>query len=321
MDWTLSHFLGVGAILMFAATLQSAVGFGFGLLAVPSMMFLGLTAPEAIAVAGFTSSIQAGVAVYKLRKAIPWRMMAPRLAVGLIGLIPGLWLLDQMNAMGQTVAKQIIGAVVLAAVITQALLRIKPRDEMHAGWGYGALFAGGILSGSAGMGGPPIVLWAFAHHWNNDRLRGILLLCFPTLMLPQLAYMAYRYDTVGPTILKSAAYVPLMFASTIVGLRIGKPFSRQVLRRTAYVLLSVTGLAGLTNPWWSPLIGHAAQKPHAANSATNSDAESHIDTLGAMPKTDVPPSPPANGDGNTPAPDRRSDTAPASPPGLVSPNE
>ena len=47
----------------------------------------------------------------------------------------------------------------------------------------------GVLAGLCGMGGPPLVLWAMAHDWPTQRIRGFLFAPGASAIIPVLRGM------------------------------------------------------------------------------------------------------------------------------------
>ena len=65
--------VAVGILLWFSSMLQSAVGFAFGLFAVPMMLWLGLDPQEVVAIVLGAAFLQTASGVYHLRRHVPWR--------------------------------------------------------------------------------------------------------------------------------------------------------------------------------------------------------------------------------------------------------
>jgi uncharacterized membrane protein YfcA len=117
---------------------------------------------------------------------------------------------------------------------------------MHWGWGGVAFLGSGFLAGICGMGGPPLVLWAVAHDWPTQRIRGFLCATFATSIPIQIVLLAVTF---GMPILwyvaVGIALLPLVYAGSAVGLPVGNRFASPALRRVAFAVLFATGVSAL----------------------------------------------------------------------------
>ena len=162
---------GLGVVLMSASMLQSVTGFGFGLFAVPSLIWLGLSLPEAIAVSLSSVLVQTLHGTVHLRKEVKWRAVATSTVVRCLFLPVGVFTLLQMTVLTPEQVKQVVGGILLIAVIAQWVLRVEARERLHPGLDLLAFSASGFTSGLCGMGGPPLVLWVMSKPWNGTQTR------------------------------------------------------------------------------------------------------------------------------------------------------
>jgi len=79
------------------------VGVGGGFIMTPSLMFLGIPAPVAVATGAsqIAASSFSGIMTQTRRKAVDWRMGALLSAGGIVGSISGVWLFERLLRLGQ----------------------------------------------------------------------------------------------------------------------------------------------------------------------------------------------------------------------------
>jgi len=145
--------------------------------------------------------------------------------------------------------RQCVGGLLVLLVLVQTFSRIKPREHLHTGWGILAGSAAGFLGGLMNIGGPPMVLWAYAHNWTQQRLRVALvagsLPCFPL----QVALLFWRFGTpIGIPLLIGLAFAPLALLGMKIGLELGHRFHIRILRAAVMTALILMGLCYLLAP-------------------------------------------------------------------------
>ena len=249
-DVTFVQALIGGAVVVFCSSLQSAVGFGFSLFAVPLLlMTLGLPLPYIVTIAMAASTAQRCVTVAKLHSSVDWRQLRIMIVVGICALPVGLLFLRMVSGQSQTFTRQCVGALILVAMGMRLALRVKPHKHIWGGWGIIASFFGGILNGFANIGGPPMVLWLYAHDWPRDRLRATIL-CWSLPMVPfQLALLLHSFGgQVVRAALLAVCYMPLALGGGLLGHVLGKRVDKNQLRAVATFLLILIGLYNVLHP-------------------------------------------------------------------------
>ncbi len=246
MNMELFDIIAAGVIIFLAGMLQSIVGFGYALFATPLLVWIGLPLPSVITLVATCSMLQAMVGVRSLRAVVPWRLSLTATGVRLAGLLLGLLMLTRLVVLDKDQIRAVIGVILCVLVTVQVLWRPRPVSKLHPSWAGLAFTGSGVLAGLCGMGGPPLVLWAMAHDWPTQRIRGFLFATFATSIPIQLALLALTF---GMPILWYAAIglalLPLVYAGSVVGLPVGNRFAGPVLRRVAYAVLFATGASAI----------------------------------------------------------------------------
>lgn len=232
--------------------LQGAVAFGFGLLIVPLLMIIGLPVPMVLTVSLICTAFQALSGVHRLRHAVPWRVVGVSFLVRAMTLLAGIWVLTHLADCPMDSIKFWVGAVVLLLAIVQSIWQPRPRPRLHPVWDGLAFASSGFTGGLCAMGGPPLVLWVMAHDWPTDRTRAFLFAAFMSTVPLQIGVL---YWTFGHDVLRGLGWglllSPAVLAGSWVGLRVGERFSKALLRRLAFVVLSAIAL----NSMYPKLIG------------------------------------------------------------------
>jgi uncharacterized membrane protein YfcA len=245
----ISALIAIAVVLMLGSALQSAAGFGFGMFAIPLLILLGSESYEAIAIIGICSTAQALAGLWTLRRDVSWVLVAVLVAIIATTLPVGVWVLDKVASLEAARVGQVFGAIVLTALLAQWLWRIRPRDHLHWGWAAGAGIVSGFMSGLAGMGGPPLVMWVMAHRWTNQRSRATLWAMIAGLTPFQMLFLYLRFgDDVVGAMGEGVLLAPLTLLGLLPGLWIGHRIPKPVLRQLSYVILLLISLYAILQP-------------------------------------------------------------------------
>jgi hypothetical protein len=164
--------ISIVSIVLSAAFLQGLTGFGFGLIALPLLgLFLDIKTivPLMILLAVIISIYLS----FCLRKSINLKCAFTLLAASLTGIPLGVYALKQISPQGLSIC---VGVIMVAFTSYQLLVRPNPRPfgrrlTVLAG------FCSGVLGGSLGVSGPPVIIYTTLQPWPKDRAKATLA-CF-----------------------------------------------------------------------------------------------------------------------------------------------
>jgi uncharacterized membrane protein YfcA len=246
----LQFIITAAVVLVLGSALQSAAGFGFGMFAIPLLIMCGAESYEAIAILSICGTVQTIIGVYTLRRHVHWRQVAGMILLAGAMLPLGVWTLHGIvQCCPVTTIRQIFGAIVLCAVLAQWWWRMRPRDHLHWGWGAAATVLCGYMSGLAGMGGPPVVMWVMAHRWSNQRSRATLWTLFTGLTPFQFFFLTRQFgDEVLIAYRDGALLSPVMLLGILPGLWIGHRIPKPLLRQMSYAILLLISLYAILQP-------------------------------------------------------------------------
>ncbi|MEH6472207.1 MAG: sulfite exporter TauE/SafE family protein [Halopseudomonas sp.] len=204
-------------IVMLSSLVQTAIGFGMGLIAVP---FLILIDPEMVpAPIIMIAFVQLAISAWVHRSDIEWNPLLLATIARIPGTALAVWL---MSVTGTDGIKIFIACAVFAAVaISLFKINAEPNTPNHLIAGF---FSG--LSGTAtGIGGPPMAL--LYQYQPADFVRANLSAFFAIGSLVSLAGMAMG----GLLTLQSWVYFVYFLPATLAGVWLGMR-SRHLLRPT-----------------------------------------------------------------------------------------
>ncbi len=247
---------------------QGALGFGSAIVALPILVWGGLTLPVAVAAVLVSVVVQTAEGTWRFRDALVPRDVGVMLVLRMIGLPVGLALMVWLAALEPGQVRQAVGVVVLLAVALVAWDGAGGRSRREATargpvehedpkaprlarrlWTAVAGVGSGLMAGAVGMGGPALVLWANTMPWNARRTR-VFLWCSFLLVSPlQLALMGWRFGSpIGWGALAGLAATPAVVAAGWLGSNAGDRLSPRQFRAAGLVLLALMGLASVVGP-------------------------------------------------------------------------
>ena len=106
------QLIAIGIIFFFSSILQGAVGFAFGLFAVPMLVWAGVNLSEAVAITSVSIFIQVLTSTYQLRIHIKWKEVRLATLVRYFTVPIGIVLLLALDTMDKTQVKQILGSII-----------------------------------------------------------------------------------------------------------------------------------------------------------------------------------------------------------------
>jgi uncharacterized protein len=248
LDPQVTQYVLMASVLAAAAILQGTVGFAYALLATPLLTCIGLPLPQILAMVATASLVQCVVGVRQLGPDVPWPLVVSGTLIRYAGTLAGSLVLLCMVALPRDLLRLAVGGIVLAIVLAQLALRVRPADKLHPAWAWVAFSTSGVLAGLTGMGGPPIVMWATAHDWPMRRVRGFLFAIFAFALPFHLLLLWLRVPADTLRGMRDGFYLtPLVLLSSVAGVWLGNRVPGQWMRAAIYGVL-IASAAGLAVP-------------------------------------------------------------------------
>ncbi|WP_343560763.1 sulfite exporter TauE/SafE family protein [Kiloniella sp. b19] len=246
----LKTLLIIMGVLMTASFIQGAVGFAFGLFALPMLAFIGVSPMIMVALLSTTGSIQLMTSLSKVRSHINFREVTKPIIIRAISIPLGVYLLHLSQNLGKEDIQQAVGVLILVIIAIQLVFSAQPRDSIHPHWGTLAFSLSGITQGMASLGGPTLVLWVIAHNWSNQRIRAYLFAAMLGSSPFQFAFLFYAFGTsIMPAIVLGLIAAPAVIAGAWLGVKAGHGLSASRLRSIAMVILSIIAVISIAKPY------------------------------------------------------------------------
>ncbi len=236
------HVMAVMALIGVAATLSSLAGFAFSALCGAMLFHLNDDPVQVVQILITCSIANQAAMTWSIRTDIDWRALLPYLAGGTLGLIPGIWILlnvDRglyMHVLGAFLA--INGAYRLLGKPV-VLSRKSPLLETIIG------FLSGIAGGAAGFPSAFLAVWAAMQGWDKRRQRALLQ---PVILILQVAALlgvalARLAHTAGPAFDPATLlYIPASLLGTSLGMALYRNLTDRQFGKAVNLLMLASGL-------------------------------------------------------------------------------
>lgn len=256
-----------GSIILFAASLiQSLTGFGFGLVAVPLLLFV-LPSQQAVVVGMILSTFSFLLHGLQSYRQARWDLIRKLLLISIPGLVLGVFFSGSLNSV---FIKGIVGVVLIIYVIGQwlqlhrkRLIQVREGDLSYEresvqekliqnnSWQfYMAGFLSGILNGLAAIPGPPIVA-VLVKYLNKDTFQATSVHFF---ILQYMMSLGTRL-IIQENILNLSLIVLMlgMALPIILGHWVGQPIRQRIneenFKKLVFTLLLVIGVTSAWEPF------------------------------------------------------------------------
>ena len=236
----LATLIGLNLVFAVAGTVATLSGFGFALIAVPFAAAL-LPPSQAIPSVLVVWVPLAVMLTVRYRR----HMSLPRLAWLFAGAVVGMTLGVRLLAtVPSHVMRAAIGYVTLGLCL---MLLVKPgRPLKHErGWQPVVGLLSGILGGSCGIPGPPVVLFGLKQDWEFQGLRADLIGYFLVINLYQLA-LCSGYDLLNSlTLTMGLSSLPGALGGYFLGVWLSPHVSQARFRRLAFGIVIVGAVTAI----------------------------------------------------------------------------
>lgn len=225
-------------IFLLAAFVQSAVGFGFGMVCMGLLPVL-LPMGEAVTTTVLLSALNCAVLFWRLRAGLRREEIVPLLAGAVVGAPIGVVALKHLDPrwLVLVVSVALMGYAVWGLASRGALLpRGTPRFALPVG------IVAGVLGGAAGTSGPPAVMYLSWRALPREVTAATLQTLFLALAVVQIGGYAITDQLTAASVLRAAWALPAIAAGLFVGQLVFKRLSGPGFRRATLVGLLVLGV-------------------------------------------------------------------------------
>lgn len=239
----IGEIVTIALILFLGSILQSVVGFAFALFAIPLVVWVGISLPNTLAIVGTSAFLQAVFGTKHLYADVPWKSVIFAMILRVPATLGGLLILHYLSTLSAEHIKFIVGCLLCGIVGLRLIWNVKPVESLHPLWGLLAFSSSGLLAGSCGMGGFPLVVWATSHNWTTGKIRGFLFAIFVGTLPIQLImlYITFGHDVIWGFVVGGLLSFCVV-GGTSLGLALGNRIPPHILRTIAYILLLMIAL-------------------------------------------------------------------------------
>ena len=240
MDW-----IYLSIITFAAATIQSATGFGFGLIAVPVFLLL-LGSAEAIQMVMIIILCLSMLDWIKLRGKAS-RALLNRLCIGMaLGFPFGIIIYNMVNLPG---LKAIIALVILIFSIQNLVRLLNKRqlpdrhdDKPNSGMTLFTGYVSGLMSTSLAMPGPAVMLYLVHQGYEKTLIRATILTYFVFAYSGSILLQSMLVGISQATWLNSFSLVPVGLVGVMSGHYLAHKINQRLFKHLVLSILILTAL-------------------------------------------------------------------------------
>jgi uncharacterized membrane protein YfcA len=232
--------LPIFVLATFAGALVAGLsGFAFGLVAASIWLYVLSPLQTATLIVAFGLIVQ-GFAVWKLRRALDWRKLAPFVLGAALGVPVGVFILTWANPVHARIG---IG-VFLVLYSLYALFRpaIAPLKAGGAAADAGIGFLNGVLGGITGLAGILVTIWCGLRGWPKDVQRTVFQPVAVATFLMSALWIGAKGAITADTIKLFLIGLPALLAGTWLGLKLFGRLDEAMFRKVVLVLLLASGV-------------------------------------------------------------------------------
>jgi uncharacterized protein len=226
-------------IATFAGALIAGVtGFAFGLVAAALWLHVLTPVQTATLIIAFGLIVQ-GYAVFRLRRAIVWRRLAPFIIGAAFGVPAGVAVLgwaDPAHVRAATGAFLILYSI-------YALLRPSLAPIAHGGAAAdaGVGFLNGVLGGMTGLAGILVTIWCTVRGWPKDEQRAVFQPVGVSIFAMSAAWLGARGALSVDIAWLFLIGLPALALGTWLGFKLYGRLDEATFRKVVLVLLLISG--------------------------------------------------------------------------------
>ncbi len=229
--------IAVAIIIFFGALVQSSIGFGFALVAMPLLVsLLGIhTAAPLVALAALFLEI--GI-LLRYREAFNFQVVKYLIMGAVVGIPLGVLAVRGIDGV---IVNRILGLIVIGYALYALVAPALP-EFAGRGWAHFFGFLAGILGGAYNTGGPPVVIYGNCRGWKPDEFKGNLQGFFLVSGIVVIASHALSGNYTADVWQNLLYALPGLVLGTAAGFILSKRINPDLFRKAVLFALIVLGL-------------------------------------------------------------------------------
>lgn len=218
------------------AVAQRVTGMGFGLVAAP-FLILVIGGFAGVLVVNVCAALTSAAILTRLWREVDWARWRVLVAGALIGIVPGAWLVSVAPGEWLDV---VVGLLVVLGLGSALLIR-RPFNGGQGGTLLASGAVGGLMSVTAGVGGPAVSTYAVATGWQQRAFAATMQPYALTIGLVSVSTKLALNPTASP--LSAGAWGGVLLTCAI-GVVVGERLQHRISQVTTRRLLVALALAG-----------------------------------------------------------------------------
>lgn len=156
-------------IIFIAGFTQGFTGFGSALIMLPILTILSgvKTVVPLVILLGLCINV---ILLPQVFRHVYWKRIITLLTANVPGILVGVYILKTMS----TGFLELVIGVLLVAFPSYLMSRGVPQQEVASGWVWPVGFLSGVLGGSVGAGGPPVIIYTAMQPWSKHVIKSTL---------------------------------------------------------------------------------------------------------------------------------------------------
>jgi hypothetical protein len=232
----------IAAVFFFAFVVRGMSGFGAGMIAVPLLAFV-IPLQLAVPLCSLLVFVLFVILVIRDRREVVWSELRLLVPPTIVGALAGLWLFAILDnrmlvMMLGTFLVLYAGYMLAVSVLGLPQLRCSQRWALPVGF-FGSFFD--TLFG--GGGGTLVVIYINARGIGRAGFRATVAALWFTEMIARIGGYAWAGFYNAQTLLLFVLLLPLMWAGTVVGERLGNRVGSETFARILAVMLLASGVS------------------------------------------------------------------------------
>lgn len=232
----------VAAVVLLAFTVRGMSGFGAGMIAVPLLAFV-MPLQMAVPLSSLLVFVLFVVLLVRDRRQVDWPELRLLLPPTIVGAVAGLWLFAVLD--NRMLVALLGGFLVLYSLYMLAVSLLGlPQLRCSARWSWPAGFFGSFFDTLfGGGGGTLVVIYVNARGLARNAFRATVAALWFFEMIARIAGYAWSGYYDGATITLFLLMLPLMWAGTLAGERLGNRVDAETFSRMLAAMLLASGVS------------------------------------------------------------------------------
>lgn len=224
-------------VLLLGGFTQGFTGFGSALVILPLLtMLTGVkTVVPLVILLGCVINF---ILLFQVRRHLQWRRVRVLLLACIPGIFCGVFILKTMA----TGFLELVIGLVLIVFPVWLMLKGAPSRELPVGWAWTAGFLSGILGGSVGAGGPPVIIYTALQPWGKFPIKSTLVGFFLVTSVTAGVVQAGGGLMTGEVLTLFASGLPALVTGVMAGSYLFGRIDSDAYRKTLNVLLILLGV-------------------------------------------------------------------------------